>query len=305
MKRSPAHARSVWLSCAVAVFAVLSPASAQPIAAPTAIVAEPCPPKTPAPPDPVWEELSRQLLEPGHPGMAAVLGARALSPEGQAAKAKFWLDARNDWPGLCRYRADNTALKTRPIAVLMGDSITDSWIKGDPAFFSANNFVDRGISGQTSSQMLLRFSDDVIDLHPDVVQILAGTNDIAGNNGPMTAQDFKNDIMAMVDLARVHRIRVVIGAIPPSTSFWWAPEIRPGQMIQELNVWLKAYAAKQKLVFVDYYSALAAPDGSFDERYSNDGVHPNRDGYAVMDQLALEAITRARKQHGAKHIHKR
>ncbi len=304
MQKPSANLRTLWLGGAIAILALLSPASSQPVAAPTAIVADPCPPPTPAPPDPAQDELFRQLLEPGHPGMAAILGARAMSPEGQAAKAKFWLNARNDWPGLCRYRAANTALKTRPVAVLMGDSITDNWIKADPGFFAANNFVDRGISGQTSSQMLLRFSDDVLDLHPDVVQILAGTNDIAGNNGPLTAQDFKNNIMAMVDLARVHRIRVVIGAIPPATADWWAPDIRPSQMTQDLNVWLKTYAAKQKLLFVDYYSALAAPDGSLDQRYSNDGVHPNRDGYAVMDQLALKAIAQAR-THGRVKLHHR
>jgi lysophospholipase L1-like esterase len=257
------------------------------------------------PPNPEDDALFHQLLEPGHPGMAAIFGARALSPEGQAAKAKYWLSARNDWPGLCRYRAANAALTTRPVAVLMGDSITDNWIKADPAFFAANNFVDRGISGQTSSQMLLRFSDDVLDLHPEVVQILAGTNDIAGNNGPLTGQDFKNNIMAMVDLARAHHIRVVIGAIPPSVADWWAPEIRPSQMTQELNVWLKTYAAKNKLAFVDYYSALAMPDGSFSERYSNDGVHPNRDGYAVMSQMALKAITQTRQSVRHKHRHAR
>lgn len=305
MNELPMRARAVWLGGTIALLALLSPASSQPIAAPTAMVADPCPPKVPAPPVPPHDDLAQQMLEPGHPGLAAILGARALSPDGLAAKAKAWLDAKSDWPALCRYRADNAALKVRPVAVLMGDSITDGWIKGSPAFFAANNFVDRGISGQTTSQMLLRFSDDVLDLHPDVVQILAGTNDIAGNTGPMTVRDFKNNIMAMVDLARAHRIRVVIGAIPPSTAFWWAPDIRPGQMIEELNTWLQAYAAEQKLVFVDYHSALAKPDGSFDERYSNDGVHPNRDGYAVMDRLASKAIAEARKTRRAKHTHRR
>lgn len=284
------------LAIALTLAGFLLPASAQP-AAPTAMVDDPCPPRIVTPPTPAQEEQSRLMMEPGHPGMAEILRAQKEASQNKPAEANTAPPPPLDWPNLCRYRAANTALKTRPVAVLMGDSITDGWIKGDPDFFAANTFADRGISGQTTQQMLLRFSDDVLDLHPEVVQILAGTNDIAGNTGPTTVQDYKNNIMAMVTLARAHKIRVVLGAIPPSTFFWWAPEIQPSAKIQELNIWLKAYAAKEKLVFVDFYSALVAPDGSLDARYANDGVHPNRDGYAVMGALSLKAIQQARKHH--------
>lgn len=295
-------ARNVLLSAAITALAIFQPGFCQPATAPTAMVTDPCPPRPVPPADPAKSAMLRAMLEPGHPGLAATLGAMSQSPEGKANKEKAWIDARPDWPALCRYRAANTALKDKPDVVFMGDSITDRWIDGDPAFFEKAKAVDRGISGQTSSQMLVRFSDDVIDLHPHVVHILAGTNDIAGNSGPMTIQDYKNNIMAMVDLARAHRIRVVLGAIPPSAAFWWAPDIQPTQMIPQLNIWLKSYAAAQRLPFVDYYTALAASDGSLSTRYSNDGVHPNRDGYAVMGQLALQAIATAKSKHGrAKH----
>jgi len=286
------HAAALALIAALLVSS--SPALAQ-FAAATAMVDDPCPPRIETPPTPAQEEQARLMLEPGHPGMAEVLRAQKEASWHKPAAPNAAPPPPPDWPNLCRSRAANTALKTRPVAVLMGDSITDGWIKGDPAFFAVNNFADRGISGQTSSQMLLRFSNDVLALHPDVVQILAGTNDVAGNTGPLTAQDYKHNIMAMVALARARKIRVVIGAIPPATSFWWAPEIQPSAKIQELNVWLKTYAAKEKLVYVDFYRALAAPDGSLDVRYSNDGVHPNRDGYAVMGALSRKAIKQAQK----------
>ena len=173
------------------------------------------------------------MLEPGHPELAAYLTAMAQSPEGKALKDKMWAETRNDWPGLCRYRADNAALKEKPYAVFMGDFITDGWIMADPGLFEQAKAVDRGISGQTSSQMLARFYNDVIDLHPQVVHIMAGTNDVAGNTGPLTMQDYKNNIMAMVELARVHKIRVVLASILPCGAYWSAPDLRPAQMIGE------------------------------------------------------------------------
>ncbi len=242
-----------------------------------------------------------KMLEPGHPELGAVLANMAQSPEGKAAKDKAWADARYDWPALCRYRADNAALKQKPYAVFMGDSITDAWILGDPDMFEQAKAVDRGISGQTSSQMLARFYNDVIDLHPQVVHIMAGTNDIAGNTGPLTMQDYENNIMAMVDLAHVHGIRVALASIPPSAAFWWAPDIRPVQMILELNAWLKSYATSKGLTYVDYYSALVSPDGTLGSSFSNDGVHPDRDGYAAMRPLALQAIAKGKQKTAGGH----
>ena len=165
---------------------------------------------------------------------------------------------QNDWASLCRYRAANAALdpKQRPVAVFMGDSITERWNELDPDFF-AHGFLDRGISGQTSPQMLVRFMADVVALHPQVVHIMAGTNDVAGNTGPNSPEDFKNNIRAMVDLARANGISVVIGSIPPADHFGWSPEFRPARQIAELNRWLRDYASAEGLVYADYYAALA------------------------------------------------
>ena len=175
--------------------------------------------------------------------------------------------------------------------VLTGDSITDFGREGDPTLFRNGLVVDRGISGQTSDQMLVRFWPDVIALHPRVVQILAGTNDIAGNAGPITERHYEEDIEAMVELAQAHHIHVVLGAIPPAIRFWWRPQYRPAAEIRRLNEWLRRYARSCGARFVDYYSRLATPRGAFLPRLSNDGVHPNSAAYRVMSALARRAIS--------------
>lgn len=250
--------------------------------APTAMSANPCPASKPA--DPGGSAFLRMLLTPGahfvRPGQSP---AQKQSAERAAAAQRA-----RDWADLCRYRADNAALTGHPRVVLMGDSITDFWRQGDPTLFE-RGVADRGISGQTSSQMLVRFWPDVIALHPRVVQILAGTNDIAGNTGPITEQDYKNNVMAMVTLARAHHIRVLLGAIPPAVSFWWtAQPYQPAAQIRRLNDWLRRYAGASGVGFVDYYAHLATPAGAFRPDLSNDGVHPNAAGYKVMSAL-LEA----------------
>jgi lysophospholipase L1-like esterase len=223
-------------------------------------------------------------------------GARFVPPgqtpqEKEADQRAAAEQGAKDWADLCRYRAADAALIRRPRVVLMGDSITDFWRQGDPALFAGGAVVDRGISGQTTPQMLVRFWPDVIALHPRVVQILAGTNDIAGNTGPTTEQDFEDDIMAMVELAQAHHIRVLLGSIPPAVSFWWAsPRYRPAQEIRRLNAWLRRYARASGAGFVDYYSRLATPVGAFRPDLSNDGVHPNEAGYKVMTGLLKAEI---------------
>ena len=197
--------------------------------------------------------------------------------------------AKQDWPNLCKYRQSNQSLTHAPEVVFMGDSITENWLAADPSLFS-DQVVDRGISGQTTPQMLLRFFDDVIDLHPKVVHILAGTNDVAGNTGPTRMQDYRNSIEAMVELARAHHIRVVLGSIPPAAAFPWRPEVKPVDIIKALNQWLKTYANSNGIRFVDYYSALGDGNGGVKASLSADGVHPNGDGYALMRPLALAAI---------------
>jgi lysophospholipase L1-like esterase len=209
----------------------------------------------------------------------------APSPENEDAQRVARKQWARDWADLCRYRRADATLKRRPRLVLMGDSITDFWREGDPALFAGGLIADRGISGQTSSQMLVRFWPDVIALHPRAVQILAGTNDIAGNTGPTTEEDFEDNIKAMVELAQAHHIRVLLGSIPPAASFWWAPAYRPARQIRRLNDWLRRYARANDLAFVDYYAHLATPAGAFRPDLSNDGVHPNDAGYKVMTGL--------------------
>jgi lysophospholipase L1-like esterase len=200
----------------------------------------------------------------------------------------------NDWAGICRFRQANVELAAaaqRPRVVFMGDSITENWGLADPGFFSAG-IVNRGISAQTTAQMLLRFRPDVVALHPAVVHILAGTNDVAGNNGPASPQDFQNNIQSMVELARANGIRVILGSIPPAAAFSWRPGMRPTPRIRALNEWLRDYAARNGLGYVDYYTALAGPAGELRPALSNEGVHPNRDGYVVMRRLAEAALAR-------------
>lgn len=228
--------------------------------------------------------------------MLLVPGARFVRPRqsprdrAQSERAAAGQRAR-DWADLCRYRAADAALVRPPRVVLMGDSITDFWRQGDPALFASGAIVDRGISGQTSPQMLVRFWPDVIALHPRLVQILAGTNDIAGNTGPTTEEDFEDNIRAMVELARAQHIRVLLGSIPPAASFWWAsPRYRPAEEIRRLNAWLRGYARANGLRFIDYYAQLSTPAGAFRPALSNDGVHPNRAGYQVMTGLLQAAI---------------
>jgi lysophospholipase L1-like esterase len=196
-----------------------------------------------------------------------------------------------DWAGLCRYRAANAARppgSTR--VVFLGDSITENWLLADPAYFSAD-IVNRGIGGQTSAQMLVRFRADVVALRPAVVHILAGTNDVAGNNGPVSPRDFQNNIESMVEIAKANGIRVILGSIPPAAAFNWQPALHPAPRIVALNVWLREYAARNGLGYVDYHQALRGTADELKAALGNDGVHPNRDGYAVMRRLAEAAVS--------------
>jgi lysophospholipase L1-like esterase len=202
---------------------------------------------------------------------------------------------RNDWAFLCRYEAENSVLgrSATPRVVFMGDSITESWKVAHPEFFNGG-FIDRGISGQTSGQMLVRFRQDVIALRPAVVHIMAGTNDVAGNAGPTTLQAIKNNIISMVDLARANGIRVVLASIPPAGAFpWQSAVVEPAKYIVTLNAWLRQYTKDRGLVYADYHKPLADDHDAMKETFSNDGVHPNREGYLVMEPVARRAIEEA------------
>lgn len=219
------------------------------------------------------------LVEPGR-----AFQPPPLQPPGMPAVDPF---------GLCRYAAADAGARAPVDVVFMGDSLSDLWQMADPAFFS-DRIVDRGVSGQTSAQMLVRFTPDVVRLHPRVVQILAGANDIAGNGGPTSIRAVEDNIHAMIDLARIHHIRVILGTIPVIDRVWWAPQLRLAQSIQELDTWIRQTAAREGLGVADYASALTDPAGGVRAALTNDGVHPNRAGYRVMRPIALDAIARTR-----------
>jgi lysophospholipase L1-like esterase len=200
---------------------------------------------------------------------------------------------------LKRYQPDNAALPpadpAKPRVVFMGDSITQGWAEQRGSFFEANGYVGRGISGQTTSQMLLRFHQDVVALKPVVVAILAGTNDVAGNTGPMTDEQILANLEAMAEIARAHHIAVVVGSVPPATTFVWRREIEPTARIRDLNPKIRAWARGQKVPYADYWTAMALPDGRTNPAYAEDSVHPNASGYAVMEPIVQAAIAEALK----------
>src|SRR5215469_18475 len=235
------------------------------------------------------------------PGAAQVLSpATGTAPTQVAPGAKPATDAceamrrkLDDWPQLSRYADANATLPpAQPGRVVFyGDSITDAWTRNGGTFFPGKPYVNRGISGQTTEQMIVRFRQDVIDLHPQTVVILAGTNDIAGNTGPETTEMIEDNFRSMVDLARANSIRVVLASVLPAAAYPWKPSAgNPAEKIRALNDWLKSYAASQKITYLDYYSVMAGPDGGMKPGISIDGVHPNAAGYAIMEPLAEKAL---------------
>ena len=204
-----------------------------------------------------------------------------------------------DWPNLKKYEKANTEIDSNNpdgiTAVFMGNSITEGWASQDPEFLKDNNYVGRGISGQTTPQMLLRFRPDVIDLAPKVVVILAGTNDIAGNTGPMTVPQIAGNIFSMAELAKAHGIKVVISSVMPVAKYPWSPEVESVKPIKELNAMLKEYADKNNIVYLDYFPALSNDQRGMKKEYSKDGVHPTMEGYKTMEPLVVDAVNKALK----------
>ncbi len=205
-----------------------------------------------------------------------------------------------DWPFLNRFAADNEKVKANLPAqekrvVFMGNSITEGWLRLDSAYFAGRPYINRGISGQTTPQMLLRFRPDVIELQPAVVVILAGTNDIAGNTGPVTLENIMGNIASMAELAKAHNIKVVLSSILPVFDYPWKPGIHPVEKIAAVNAMIKDYAAKNGCIYLDYYSAMADERKGLPATISPDGVHPNLVGYKIMEPLAEKAIKEALK----------
>ncbi|MFH6972419.1 SGNH/GDSL hydrolase family protein [Flavobacterium petrolei] len=200
-----------------------------------------------------------------------------------------------DWPNLNKYQNENANLK--PIApgdkriVFMGDSITEFWSVTDSEYFAGKPYVNRGISGQTTPQMLVRFRADVIALKPAAVIILAGINDIAGNSGPATLDMIANNIFSMAELAKANQIKVILCSVLPAYDFSWKPNQNPAEKVVALNEMIKNYADANGILYLDYFSTMKDERNGLKTAYSGDGVHPNKLGYQVMAPLAEKAIT--------------
>lgn len=199
-----------------------------------------------------------------------------------------------DWANLNKYKIENDNLGLPALnesrIVFMGNSITEGWGTIRPDFFNGKPYINRGISGQTTPQMLLRFRADVIDLKPTAVVILAGTNDIAGNTGPMTYKMIMDNIISMCELAKANDIKVIISSILPAFDYPWKPGLEPHRKIPELNTMLKNYADDQGIVYLDYFSSMVDDKNGLKKEYGNDGVHPNAKGYKIMEVLVQKAI---------------
>lgn len=203
----------------------------------------------------------------------------------------------NDWAYLKCYEEENKKLAPPKAGenrvVFWGDSITENWKTFDPAFFTNKPYLDRGISGQTSPQMLVRFRQDVLNLQPKVLVIMAGTNDIAENTGPYAAENTMGNIITMTELATLHGIRVVLCSVLPAFDFPWRTGLQPAAKIVALNAMIHNYASNNGILYIDYYSSLVDERRGLKQTYSEDGVHPNLSGYKVMDVLVEGAIAKS------------
>jgi len=205
-----------------------------------------------------------------------------------------------DWANLAKYEKENTLLTPKKSSekriVLMGDSITEFWLKIHPDFFEEKPYIDRGISGQTTPQMLIRFRPDVINLQADVVVILAGVNDIAGNTGPTTNEKILGNIISMVELAKANKIKVILCSVLPAINFNWRPNDKAAETIIQLNQLIQSYAKQHQIPYVDYHAAMVDAKNGLPKEYADDGVHPNLKGYQVMEPLLEKAIQKTLKK---------
>lgn len=259
-------------------------------------------------------------IKVGHPNLKIVLMILFLSrniaqaQQQPSAKTKAQQDSINwsnfqkmieehvhkDWAWIKRYESDNEKLPApksgEKRVVFMGNSITENWINTDPEYFKQHGYINRGIGGQTTPQMLVRFREDVINLKPDVVVILAGINDIAQNTGPIKLEDTFGNIVSMAELAKANHIKVIFSSVLPAYTISWHPGIDPKPQIKQLNEMLQNYAAKNSFAYIDYYSKMVADDGGIQKNLALEGLHPNLNGYKVMEPLAEGVISKVLKQ---------
>jgi len=204
-----------------------------------------------------------------------------------------------DWPNLGRFQKENAALPVpsqgENRVVFMGNSITQGWIEKRADFFKINPYINRGISGQTTPQMLIRFRQDVIALQPKVVVILAGTNDIAGNTGPSTLEMIEDNLASMAELAQAHGIRVVLSSVLPVIDYPWKKGLEPAEKIVTLNAWMQSYCEEKGFIYLDYFTSMANEQHGMKTELTYDGVHANVAGYKVMEPLVEAAIQKALK----------
>lgn len=228
------------------------------------------------------------------PGPAPAKSIEQLTKENEQLER-----IKNDWPNFARYREANTKLglpaANEARVVFMGNSITDGWIRISPEFFEGKPYIDRGISGQTTPQMLVRFRPDVINLKPKLVLILGGTNDIAGNTGPSTLEMIEDNLASMAELGKANGIKVILCSVLPVYDYPWKPGLQPAEKIITLNKWMKDYALSHHFIYLDYFSSMVDQRKGMKAEYSKDGVHPNKEGYKVMEELAEKAIAKALK----------
>jgi len=205
--------------------------------------------------------------------------------------------AQDDWANLGRFAEENAALgspaRDEDRVVFLGDSITQGWSDASPAFFEGRPYIERGIGGQTTPQMLVRFRADVVRLEPAAVLILAGTNDIAGNTGPATNEMIEDNLASMAEIAAANDIQVILSSILPAEAYPWRPGVEPAFRILAINRWIEEYADANDHIYLDYYAAMVNDRGGLQTAYTTDGVHVTPEGYAVMEQLAEEAIDEA------------
>ncbi len=248
--------------------------------------------------------LAPVLLTAQEAGSLPQIKAPAVSqPKPATMPVSDWQKAHDeqlkiDWPWLAKFKEANLALappaEGENRVVFMGDSITEGWhFTGPQGSFPGKPYINRGISGQTTPQMVLRMRQDVIALKPKVVVILAGTNDIAGNTGPMTLEQIEDNLASMADLAAANHIRVVLCSVLPAFDYPWKPGLTPAPKILAVNQWMKAYAAEKGYVYVDYHTAMKDERDGLPPMLSKDGVHPLPAGYAVMAPLVEAGIAKA------------